>query len=134
MQGGARFWLAGAIGVVGSKFRYVPAKSWSKETPNSNPGLVIINLLSRPVDSPTPRFCEGTRLGVSVINALTREGVKAANVTVLRLEDGQEQVRSRRNQSLASGVQVIVQAAAPDVQGKLALPISAGGHYEVKVG
>ena len=92
-QRGARFWLAGAVEVMGPKFRYVAAKSWSQETP-SNPGLVIEDLLTRTAETTTPAFCVGSKLAVRVRDALTNQAASAVTVTVLRLEDGQEEVGS----------------------------------------
>jgi hypothetical protein len=90
---GARFWLAGAVEVVGAKFRYVSAKSWSHETP-VDPELIIKDLLVQTKYSTIPAFCE-TSLVVKVRDALTNQAVNAVTVTVVWLEGGYKQVSQR---------------------------------------
>merc|ERR1719341_3199685 len=116
---GSRFWLAGAIEVVGTSFRFVSANTWSEETPNNKPGITIDNLLTQTVDSATQAFCEGSKLSVTVNDALTNEALENVTATILRLDDGEEQV--------------IAEGAFPDSNGELSVSLLAAGHYEVQV-
>merc|ERR1719370_1511367 len=116
---GSRFWLAGAIEVVGTSFRFVSANTWSEETPNNKPGITIDNLLAQTVDSATQAFCEGSKLSVTVNDALTNEALENITATILRLDDGEEQV--------------IAEGAFPDSNGELTVSLLAAGHYEVQV-
>ena len=93
--------------MVGTSFRFVSANTWSEETPNNKPGITIDNLLTQvlldlvfnrqlslfqTVDSATQAFCEGSRLSVTVNDALTNEALENVTATILRLDDGEEQV------------------------------------------
>ena len=62
------------------------------ETPNNKAGITINNLLTSTSDEATPTFCEGSKLSVKVKNALTNEAVEGVMATILRLENGEEQV------------------------------------------
>jgi len=115
---GARYWLAGAIEVVGTSFRWVPAHAWFMETPNNKPGITIDNLLAQPTDGSEPDFCEDIQLKVVLIDALTQEPVQAT-ASVVRVESGDEQV--------------ISEGVTADANGEIYLDISNGGRYEVQV-
>merc|ERR1712212_361769 len=64
-------------------------------------------------------FCEGSKLSVMVNDALTNEALENVTATILRLDDGEEQV--------------IAEGAFPDSNGKLTVSLLAAGHYEVQV-
>jgi len=119
---GARYWLAGAIEVVGTSFRWVPALAWFMETPNNKPGITIDNLLDQPTDGSEPSFCEDIQLKVTIMDALTNAALDiSANptVTIYRVESGEQQV--------------IAEGAVPDQYGELFVDIAHGGKYEVQV-
>ena len=48
--------------------------------------------MSQTVDSATEAFCEGSKLSVMVNDALTNEALENVTATILRLDDGEEQV------------------------------------------
>ena len=95
--------------MVGTSFRFVSANAWSEETPNNKPGITIDNILAQVIspsplltstliflfqaaDGRTEAFCEGSKLSVTVKDALTNEALENVTATILRLDDGEEQV------------------------------------------
>ena len=69
-----------------------------------------------------------------VNDALTNEALENVTATILRLDDGEEQVGVSKNLDLASKLhQVIAEGAFPDSNGELTVSLLAPGHYEVQV-
>ena len=90
--------------------------------------------LLQTVDSGTQAFCEGSKLSVMVNDALTNEALENVTATILRLDDGEEQVGVSKILDLASKLhQVIAEGAFPDSNGELTVSLLAPGHYEVQV-
>ena len=87
-----RFWLAGAIVPVGSSFKFVPANSWSKDSPNNKPDMVIDNILRQDVEVTEPAFCEGIKLNVRIQDELTSEAAAKVSVTVMSIRSGRDKV------------------------------------------
>lgn len=126
--------MAGVVEVVGSSFRWVPANVWSMETPNNKPAIAIDNLLAQPIDRGVASFCDGAKLTVTVMDALTNMVLNSTSATVVRLGSGDEQVimQDLIVPSLHS-VQVIAEGVIPDLNGDMSVPLTQGGHYEVQV-
>ena len=69
-----------------------------------------------------------------VNDALTNEALENVTATILRLDDGEEQVGVSKILKLASKLhQVIAEGAFPDSNGELTVSLLAAGHYEVQV-
>jgi hypothetical protein len=80
---------------------------------------MVDNILAGNVNVETDIFCQGIKLNVAVIDALTHERQAGGAVSVTRLSE--------------EGEQVITTAAALDAQGELSVPITDAGLYEVNV-
>ena len=69
-----------------------------------------------------------------VNDALTNEALENVTATILRLDDGEEQVSLKPWILLQSSIyQVIAEGAFPDSNGELTVSLLAAGHYEVQV-
>jgi len=118
-EAGSRFWTVGAIETSGSSFRFVKASSWSIESPWTKSAILVDNILAGNTNVETDIFCQGIKLNVAVIDALTHQRQAGGTVSITRLSEDDEQV--------------ITTSAAIDAQGELKVPISEAGHYEVHV-
>jgi len=117
---GARYWLAGCLQIVGDTFRYVAVNRFSRENPNIAEKLFCDNffkneLLSDPVEP----FCEDTHLHVVIHDSTTNDPVPNVKTSVRVTKDDEEHL--------------VVEAAVPDDNGILSIPIKQNGHYVVKV-
>lgn len=119
-EAAARFWVAGCLEPVGTTFRFVSSNTWTNESPEGKAGIICDNLLGREVATTPPSFCSGTNLMIRVRDTQTdlpMLGNTTANV--LRLDRGQEEM--------------VWGGTIPETSGEIAVPISIGGHYVVKV-
>ena len=71
---------------------------------------------------------------MTVNDALTNEALENVTATILRLDDGEEQVAHKTWILLQRSLhQVIAEGAFPDSNGELTVSLLAAGHYEVQV-
>ena len=68
-----------------------------------------------------------------VNDALTNDALENVTATILRLDDGEEQVAHKSWILLQLSSQVIAEGAFPDSNGELTVSLLAAGHYEVQV-
>ena len=113
---GARYWLAGCVQIVGETFNYVPVNRFSRETPDK---LSCDNLLKTTVATTSEPFCANIDLNVAVHSSMTNEPIQNVSASVIITKNGAQQT--------------VAEAAKPDDNGILRIPIKANGHYVVKV-
>ena len=69
------------------------ANSWSKDSPNNKPDMVIDNILRKDGEVSEPDFCEGIKLNVRIQDELTSEAATNVSVTVMSVTPGKDKVK-----------------------------------------
>ena len=116
---GAKFWLAGCIGIIGDTFTYVPVNKFSRDSPSIVDKLLCDSLLRNTVATTTESSCENVILDITIHNSLTNNPVGNMSINVVKnTEESQITV-------LAGGL--------TNNAGKISTPVEGNGEYVVQV-